>query len=252
MKRPIPPSPAALFPNRFIFFDGPSARARGKKSRDEGTRRREHDGGEHDTRGCDTRGGRTTEGAAPCSRAEATECGSLPFAKKGETRGPSGLFPKAGTRAKGRAPFRRQGKAQGFGTGQKCGAGNVAGLLSLHGEGPVPPLPGDFPGADRDIWTPTGSSRLRPGASPRPERKKRGGALPAAPGRHTLRIHVSGPRRSTSCSGTARRTAADDAGRVRTRLNAGRPEAAVCLYRHARGPIVFPAARKARAGTAPR
>ncbi len=184
-------------------------------------------------------------GAAPCSRAEATECGSLPFAKKGETRGPSGLFPKAGTRAKGRASFRIQGNAHDFSDGSEMRDRERRGTSVPSRRRACPSLPGGIRG-------PTGGIRTPTGASPRPERKKRGGALPAAPGRHTLRIHVSGPRRSTSCSGTARRTAADDAGRVRTRLNAGRPEAAVCLYRHARGPIVFPAARKARAGTAPR
>ena len=153
------------------------------------------------------------------------------------THGPCGLFRRQ-KRSKKHAPFRRQGSSQGFRTRQKCRSGSVAGLMSPHGEEPFSsPRPfGNRPGTSPRPGARKNTSAL---SFPRPDGTPPGSTLPAcAAARHL-------PERT-------RGTTTDDVRRVRTRLNAGRPNAAVCLYRHARRPIFFPAARKARADTAPR
>lgn len=227
MKRAFHSSPApSFFPNRFIFFDGPSARARGKKR----TGTRERDGGRA------TRG----RGSASCPRAEEPERGSFALLKnrQGEHTGPAAF--SEGRNAQKSAPLSGdRGAHKAFGLIRNAGLEASRDLCPLTEKSLFPPLPESFGN--------------RPGTSPRPGARKNTSGLSFP--------HPDGTRPGSTVPACAaarhlpertRRTTTDDVRHVRTRPNAGRPNAAVCLYRHAHRPIFFPAARKARADTAPR
>ena len=162
----------------------------------------------------------------------------LPFPKtgKGNTRALR-PFPKAETLKKAR-PFQETGELTRLSDSSEMQVRKRRGTYVPHGEEPFSsPRPfGNRPGTSPRPGARKNTSAL---SFPRPDGTPPGSTLPAcAAARHL-------PERT-------RGTTTDDVRRVRTRLNAGRPNAAVCLYRHARRPIFFPAARKARADTAPR
>lgn len=226
MKRAFHSFPApSFFPNRFIFFDGPSARARGKKRI--GTR--ERDGGRA------TRGRGRTHVHAQRNRNVAL----LPFSKtgRGNTRA---LRPfSEGRNAQKSAPL----------SGDR-GAHKAFGLVRNAGQEASRDL---CPLTEKSLFPPPEPFGNRPGTSPRPGvRKNTSGLSFPHPDGTRPRSTVPACAVARHLPERTRRTTTDDMRRVRTRLNAGRPNAAVCLYRHARRPIFFPAARKARADTAPR
>lgn len=218
------PDPS-FFPNRFIFLP---VRLRGreeKRDRDKGTRRRKSD---------------TREGADSCPRTEEPERGSFALLKnrQGEHTDPAAF--SEGRNAQKSAPLSGdRGAHKAFGLVRNAGQEASRDLCPLTEKSLFPPLPESFGN--------------RPGTSPRPGARKNTSGLSFP--------HPDGTRPGSTVPACAaarhlpertRRTTTDDVRHVRTRLNAGRPNAAVCLYRHAHRPIFFPAARKARADTAPR